>query len=88
MNPVTRFAESGGHQEEKPGIQQLMGITKLDTGIIVKHKESGTQLEFDTIQKSNLVREMSNSLSTIREQTVIGIPIESTQKRQQGKLIR
>ena len=58
-----------------------MGITKLDTGIIVKHKESGTQLEFDTLQKSNLVREMSNGVSTIREQTVIGIPIEPSQKR-------
>ena len=58
-----------------------MGITKLDTGIIVKHKESGTQLEFDTLQKSNLVREMSNGLSTIREQTVVGIPVESTQRR-------
>lgn len=81
MNPITRYADSGEHQEEKPGIQQSMGITKLDTGIIVKHKESGTQLEFDTLQKSNLVREMSNGVSTIREQTVIGIPIESTQKR-------
>ena len=47
----------------------------------MKHKESGTQLEFDTLQKSNLVREMSNGVSTIREQTVIGIPIESNQMR-------
>ena len=81
MNPLTCYADSGRDQEEKPGIQQTVGITKLDTGIIVKHKESGTQLEFDTLQKSNLVREMSNGVSTIREQAVIGIPIESTQKR-------
>ena len=46
----------------------------------MKHKESGTQLEFDTLQRSNLVREMSNGVSTIREQSVIGVPIESTQK--------
>ena len=90
-----RYVESGGHQTEKPGIQQFETLPKSEAGIIVKPMETGTrsytggtQLEFDTLQKSSLQREAPHGGNTLREQTVVGYPLDTVQRHQTGKYIR
>ena len=46
---------------------------------------SGTQLEFETIEKPNIKGDIQSGSNGVRAQTVVGYAFDSSQKRVAGK---